>query len=583
MFLATAVLTTLLVLVAYWTDVARDAELDTVDARFEVRGDREAPDDVVVVDIDDNTFSELNQQWPFPRSMHADVIRRLSEAGARAIVYDVQFTEPTEPREDNALIEAVDEAGNVVLATTEVLADGGTRVLGGDEVLREIGARAGHANLPNDPGGVIRRLPYEVDGLKSLSVAGAETALGREIESDELGDGTAWIDFAGGPGTVRTVTFARVLGGRALADLIRDRVAVVGASVPSLQDVHPTSVADEALMSGPELQANAVATALADFPLDGSPPWIDVALIVLLGMVGPVAAMRYPAPLALVLTLAVGALFALASQLAFNSGMIVSLVYPMTALVAGVVTALAVQLVVGAFERQRVRDIFARFVPEAVVDEVLADVDEDVRLGGVRREVTVMFTDVRGFTTFSETRQPDEVIDILNRYLSAMTDVIMAHGGTLISYMGDGIMAVFGAPIVQPDHADRAVEAAREMVGSRLEEFNESMAAENGGVAFKMGVGLNTGPVMVGNVGSEQRLEYTAIGDVTNTASRIEGMTKGTPYSIFVADSTREALTRPPDDLVHVAEMPVRGRQVKVGIWSVPDGMDTGALAEARA
>jgi adenylate cyclase len=217
------------------------------------------------------------------------------------------------------------------------------------------------------------------------------------------------------------------------------------------------------------------------------------------------------------------------------------------------------------------------------VDEVLADVDEDVRLGGVRREVTVMFTDVRGFTTFSETRQPDEVIDILNRYLSAMTDVIMAHGGTLISYMGDGIMAVFGAPIVQPDHADRAVEAAREMVGSRLEEFNESMAAENGGVAFKMGVGLNTGPVMVGNVGSEQRLEYTAIGDVTNTASRIEGMTKGTPYSIFVADSTREALTRPPDDLVHVAEMPVRGRQVKVGIWSVPDGMDTAALAEARA
>jgi adenylate cyclase len=148
----------------------------------------------------------------------------------------------------------------------------------------------------------------------------------------------------------------------------------------------------------------------------------------------------------------------------------------------------------------------------------------------------------------------------------------MDEEGTLVCYMGDGIMAVFGAPLEQPDHADRALRAAREMTGPRLEQFNawlrEEGLSEEG---FRMGVGLNTGWVMSGNVGSERRIEYTAVGDTTNTAARLEGMTKGTPYQIFVADSTLRALTQPPDDLEFVDELAVRGRSTKLKLWGVPD------------
>ena len=211
-------------------------------------------------------------------------------------------------------------------------------------------------------------------------------------------------------------------------------------------------------------------------------------------------------------------------------------------------------------------------MPETVVDEVLAEAGDNLRLGGTRKQCTLLFSDLRSFTTASELLEPEAVIEIVNYYLSVMTDAILAHGGTLITYMGDGIMALWGAPIAQADHADRAVAAAREMVGPRLDEFNNWMQESDYGQGFRMGVGINSGPVMVGNVGSERRMDYTAIGDTVNTASRIEGMTKGTPHMIFVSDSTRSMLQSQLPDLFYVDEMQVRGRKRPVQLWSVPEG-----------
>jgi adenylate cyclase len=574
LFAIAATTLTAAALVAYATDALRDTELDSVDARFEARGKQEPPKGIAVVTIDDVTFSELRHRWPFPRGDHARVIDHLNGAGAEAIAYDVQFTEPSDDFEqDNELIRAVDGAENVVLATTEVDEHGGTAIFGGDDVLRDIGARAGNGLFPNDPGGVIRRMSYDIDGLKTLGVVAAEIGFHRDITPSEMGGKTAYIDFAGPPGTIPSIPFSRVYKGDFPRDAFRGKVVVVGPSAPSLQDVHPTSTASQDLMSGAEIQANAMATALRGFPLQPAPGWLNVALIVLFGLAGPVAAVRLRPVAAVAAVGAIALLYAVAAQLAFNSGLILSFVYPIASLALGLVGALAISVVIGAFERQRVREIFARFVPEPVVDDVLARTDADVRLGGERRDVTVVFTDVRGFTTYSETREPDEVLEVLNRYLTTMTDVILKHGGTLISYMGDGIMAVFGAPIEQKDHAERALAAAREMVDTGLQDFNDWMSERGAGAGFHMGVGLNSGYVMAGNVGSEQRLEYTAIGDVTNTASRLESMTKDTPYSIFVSDSTRRALDDVPDDLVYVDELPVRGKSATVAVWSVPEGM----------
>jgi adenylate cyclase len=175
------------------------------------------------------------------------------------------------------------------------------------------------------------------------------------------------------------------------------------------------------------------------------------------------------------------------------------------------------------------------------------------------------------------------VIECLNVYLEEMTDAILAHGGTLVSYEGDGIMAVFGAPIEQQDHADRAVAASREMLTERLPNFNAYLREKDLSDGFKMGIGLNTGMVVSGNVGSQRRLEYTAIGDTTNTASRLQGLTKGQSHLLFLADTTRERLQEEVEDLVFIQEMEIRGRQSGVKIWSIEAASDEAFEARKAA
>jgi adenylate cyclase len=150
-----------------------------------------------------------------------------------------------------------------------------------------------------------------------------------------------------------------------------------------------------------------------------------------------------------------------------------------------------------------------------------------------------------------------------------MSDAILDHGGTLVSFQGDGIMAVFGAPLEQADHADRAVAAAREMLATRLPHVNARVAERGMGEPFDMGIGVSSGPVMSGNVGSERRLEYAAVGDTTNTAARLQGLTRETPHAVLIADTTRASLTLPVADLAAVGALDVRGRQVPAAVWTL--------------
>jgi adenylate cyclase len=556
--------------VSYATHLMRALEQQSVDARFSVRGTQPQPEEFAVVEVDDRTFSELGTQWPYPRSEHAQVIDRLREAGAKAIAVDIQFTEPTTPKQDNALIGAVARAGGVVLSTTET-DRGESRVFGGEEVVHEIGARAANTVVKPDSGGVIRKMHYEIDGLVSFGVAVAEAAGAEKIDPSKMeNDGEAWIDYRGPPKTFAHYSYSRVLRGKVPDSAFRGKTVIVGVSAPSLQDVHATSTSGEELMPGPEVQANAAWTALHGFPLSSSGFTVGLLLILLLAAVPAAITLRLSALPSLLIAIALALLYAVATQVAFDSGAVLPVVYPLLALVLSALGALAVNYVMDAFERQRVHDTFARFVPAAVVSEVLARTDDDLRLGGERRETTILFSDLRGFTSYSEQLAPDAVIEVLNRYLGEMSDAIMDHGGTLVAYMGDGIMALFGAPLEQPDHADRAVAAAREMLEARLPRFNEWMEGAGMGRGFDMGIGLNTGVVMTGQVGSERRVEYTAIGDTTNTASRLEGMTKGSGHQVFIADSTRAALQSEVPDLELVGEFEVRGRTQLITVWTLP-------------
>jgi adenylate cyclase len=560
--------------IAYKTDALRWLDLQTVDKRFDVRGTRPTPKTVAVVAVDTDTFNNLPQyRWPYPRNLHAKVINHLKKDGAKVIAYDVQFTEPEgtskeAKQHDFELATAVSRAGNVVLGTSEVAPGGKTRIFGGNANVRALHARPASVEYPLDANGVIRRAVFEQFGLKTMPLVSYQRAFGKLPDKKLFEPDGAWIDYNGGPGSILTIPYWRVLEGKFPKGTFKDRLVVVGASAQSLQDLHPTSTSGADQMPGPEIQAHAIDTIIRGIPLRPVEDWVNVLLIVLMGLVAPIVGLRWGALAAAAAALAGIAAYVVGIQIAFNNGHIVTGVYPLITSVVSTLGVVGVHYFTEVRERRRTRAAFSRFVPAAVVDRVLEQAEDGLRLGGEEVLGTVLLSDIRGFTTFSETHPAPEVLEVLNHYLEEMTSAIMGHGGTLIGYLGDGIIAVFGAPLEQPDHADRAIAAAQEMLGPRLEKVNEWIKEHGIEQPFAMGVGINSGLFMAGNVGSTDRLEYTIIGDTVNTAARMEALTKGSGHSLFIAESTKFMLLRDEVPLEYVGEFDIRGRESKMEIWA---------------
>ncbi|MCW2985739.1 MAG: hypothetical protein JWR63_3309 [Conexibacter sp.] len=339
---------------AVWsTDAAHSLEDTTVALRFQLRP-AERPDDIVVVGVDAETFSDYasTHQWPYPRSWHADVIDELRRLGARKVIYDIQFTEATKPAEDLALFNAIGRFPGTILATTETDAHGHTNVLGGDENLAQVKARAAMASFPILAGGEIARVEPSRNGVPTIAVAAAES-LGHQVDPSAFEEGGAWIDFRGPPGTIPSYHFSDVRDHRVSAAAIRGKVVVVGMTALTEQDVHPTPTVRDELMSGPEVQANALWTVLHGLPLRTAPAWADVLAILLLALAPAAAALRLRTLSVLTApALAVGYLGA--SYAAFLGGWIVPVVAPLAALALSAVGTVTASYLTERRERYRV-------------------------------------------------------------------------------------------------------------------------------------------------------------------------------------------------------------------------------------
>ena len=312
------------------------AELSTVDTRFEIRGERPVPTDVVVVGIDDVTFDELEERWVFSSLTFARALSGIARDRPKAIAYDVEFVEssgnrPQDIEADNALVLASRRARNVVFSATAVSRRGTTNVFGGLEGQKFARATVGNGLLPEGFGGVLRRVPYKIDGLKALSVATVEKATGRPVDPGRFSGGGAWIDFAGPPGHLREISFSRAVRRTYPPGTFRDKIVVIGATAPVLQDNHPTSwPAGE--MAGPEIHANAIETLLRGAPLHDASGLADLLIAIGLTLVPALLGLRLRPLLALGLGAAAAAVYVAGAQLAFGQGLILPVVVPLIGL-----------------------------------------------------------------------------------------------------------------------------------------------------------------------------------------------------------------------------------------------------------
>ncbi|MBV9168696.1 MAG: CHASE2 domain-containing protein [Chloroflexi bacterium] len=312
-------------------------EQDTMAARFALRPSSH-PRDIVIVAIDDRSFASLQERWPFPRSWHGIVLKQLHRAGARAVFYDVQFTEPTTPQQDDALFNSLGNTGGAILATTETNGHGHTDVLGGDANLALVHSRAAVSAFPVGTGGVIDRVPYEYGRVPTAAVAVATRVQGHPPSRSPFGSDGAYIDYQGPPGTFPTISFADVLRGRFKPAEVRGKVVVVGATSPSLQDLHATPMSSHQLMSGPEIQANAIWTVLHDSPLRAAPLGAGIVLVLLAAALSPLIRLRRTAGAVAVVTPIAAIAYLVGAQVAFDAGIVVPILGPLTALT---VTAIA--------------------------------------------------------------------------------------------------------------------------------------------------------------------------------------------------------------------------------------------------
>lgn len=594
-----AALGTLLALLAL-LELTGAHKLDALDNRF---GDalvqwsaegRLPPDDVVIIDIDqpslkDPQMFELAGAWAWPRVIHAELITALAAQQPRAIVLDLILSPPDRfrPQNDEALAQALaferayvpmilmeDSAERAPLAMAppamgirprEGAQPDARYGIDGPTALPPEAWRTGYINFIKDRDGIGRRteLGREVDGWWIPHILGRVADALDLPRPDTPRFRLHWYgrDFTRIP--YARAYLASQTGDGTLPFDARGKVIIIGATASGLHDFVPTPI--DATTPGPFVLATGVANLQGGDWLRSAPAWANPAL-------------------ALVLIAALGVAFAGRASLAWTVGGFVAAValalggsvlalraqvywVPVSALVLGALALLAFGLLSARLEmaqRRHVQAMFSRFVDPRIVDNLSEAAQVAQAEVSASREVTVLFSDIRGFTSLSEHRRPEEIVALLNRYFEMQVDVIFRHQGTLDKFIGDAIMAFWGAPIAQPRHAALAVEAALDMAEA-MQRFAADIAREDPSARFDIGIGVHTGQAVVGFLGTARRLDYTAIGDTVNLCSRIEGCTKGVA-TVLVSKATR-AECMDTFDFIDRGAFEVKGREQKVRLY----------------
>jgi adenylate cyclase len=522
-----------------------------------------APDpDIVIVDVDDKSLGEMQLaagSWPWPRSVHGELVKGLAAQRPKAIVFDILFSEPDKfrPEHDQAFNDELERVDNVYFSMSRLekaddpdgaplaqiaerlrirqteRADPDARVmLNVPKALDDKHWRVGLIDFLPDDDGVGRRyyLRRDVYGweIPSLPARVAHDLGYRVPEGESLL--LAWRSGGGGFEHVSYSDLHQDFGRKDRKrprDEFRDKIVIVGTAARGLHDRRVTPI--DSLYPGVEIVATALDNLKNQRWLTRAPPVVPIALaLALIGFLFLALRRRWNAARLAVTLGVVSAALLWASYGAVGRGSLVPVFEPLAFAWAFFFAAALVEYLREKRTREQAVTLFSRFLNPQVVSQLVDQGATPESLSGQEREITVLFSDIRGFTAHSETHAPQEIVALLNRYFGRQADVIFRHGGTLDKFIGDCIMAFWGAPVARPDHARAAVAAALEMT-RELEAFKRELAVQSRdlGEAFDVGIGIHSGRAVVGFIGAERKLDYTAIGDTVNLASRIEGLTRG--------------------------------------------------------
>ncbi|MBM3204973.1 CHASE2 domain-containing protein [Candidatus Uhrbacteria bacterium] len=551
---------------------------DRVSDRFFL--DREADPSIVIVAVDDASLAKVGR-WPWPRETHADLIQRLTVGGAQVIGYDVNFPEPSSADQDGALVDAIRVSGKVVLPIELALsvADGEwkfepAKTVQSITAIQSVGRASGFTNLPLDVDGIARRLPVQAQSpdrslISSFAYELARLA-GRAPAREQVPldrNGVMRVHYPASPTKAfRTISAADVFQISSEALAVKNAIVLVGATARDLHDEQLVPTSHGMPMSGVEIHASILDTLMSRQWLRPVPWWTQSLFLVLLGaFLGMLFSWIRRRKRVLVIGLLPWIVWLVVAFIFFDRGWILDVIWPTIVLIFAFAILLFERWIATERERRAIRQTFGRYLSPIVVDKILQN-PEQVLSGGERRRMSVLFSDLRGFTSLSEGLAPEKLVEVLNTYLESMTRIVFDERGVLDKYIGDAMMAFWNAPFDQPDHAARAVRAAIRM-RDRLESMNrEGMFPPE--VELKVGVGVNTGDMVVGNIGSDIRYDYTVIGDSVNLASRAEGLCKEYGVPIIVTHSTREELG---DGFVCrlLDQVAVKGKREPIRIYEV--------------
>jgi adenylate cyclase len=517
-----------------------------LDFAYRVNCSWSTPSDLLIIGIDEASFQELRLPWPWPRSLHARLIRRLAQAGARLIVFDIGFGDPSTPQDDQLLADAIRQAQHVILPQTFEITDDPSffrQILVQPlDPFRQAAQGLGVSMVTPDADSVIRHFRLRLGGQDTLPAA-VIRALNPQMSLPP--DLSGLIHYVGPPRQIDTVSYYQALDeNQPLPEArIRNRIVLIGrmsgvAIIPQGQAdafYTPFFSSTGQLMSGVEVQGNIIHTLLHQ-------NWgREIPRSLRLGLCLGLLFLTYPLfrlPPITGLGILVGLIVLLGGICLFlfcRLNLWIPPVLLWAALTLVYVGNVLSHYLVEVREKRWLRHAFGRYVSPHVVEAIIRN-PEQCRLGGELVEVTVLFADLSQFTAISEEMGPEELIGILNEYFAPLTQIILSCQGTLDKYIGDAIMAFWGAPVSTPDHAVKACSAALKMQ-EEMRVLQSDWQARNLPALWAR-VGLHSGPVVAGNVGSRERFNYTVLGDTVNLASRLEGINKHYGTKILMSEST---------------------------------------------